>query len=41
MTLQASRHLVQLMDEARDVAQIEDRTLTLSMQAVPAHASRR
>ena len=38
MTMQASRHLVQLMDEARDVAQIEDRTLTLSMQAVPAHA---
>jgi len=35
MTLQASRHLVQLMDEARDVAQIEDRTLTLSMEAVP------
>ena len=34
MTLQASRHLVQLMDEARDVAQIEDRTLTLSMEAV-------
>jgi signal transduction histidine kinase/ActR/RegA family two-component response regulator len=35
MTLQASRHLVQLMDETRDVAQIEDRTLTLSMEAVP------
>src|SRR5450755_3255645 len=38
MTLQASRHLVQLMDEAGDVAQIEDRTLTLSMQAVPIHS---
>jgi signal transduction histidine kinase/ActR/RegA family two-component response regulator len=37
MTLQASRHLVQLMDEARDVAQIEDRTLTLSMEAVSVH----
>ena len=37
MTLQASRHLVQLMDEAGDVAQIEDRTLTLSMEAVPVH----
>ena len=37
MTLRASRHLVQLMDEARDVAQIEDRTLTLSMEAVPVH----
>jgi signal transduction histidine kinase/CheY-like chemotaxis protein len=37
MTLQASRHLVQLMDEAADVAQIEDRTLTLSMEAVPVH----
>jgi signal transduction histidine kinase/ActR/RegA family two-component response regulator len=35
MTLQASRHLVQLMDETRDVAQIEDRTLTLSIEAVP------
>lgn len=38
MTLQASRHLVQLMDEAGDVAQIEDRTLTLSMEAVPIHS---
>ena len=38
MTLQASRHLVQLMDEAGDVAQIEDRTLTLSMEAVPVHS---
>jgi signal transduction histidine kinase/ActR/RegA family two-component response regulator len=38
MTMQASRHLVQLMDEARDVAQIEDRTLTLSMAAVPVHS---
>jgi signal transduction histidine kinase/CheY-like chemotaxis protein len=37
MTLQASRHLVQLMDEAGDVAQIEDRTLTLSMEAVLVH----
>jgi signal transduction histidine kinase len=37
MTLQASRHLVRLMDEAGDVAQIENRTLTLSMEAVPAH----
>src|ERR1700722_3744847 len=36
MTVQASRHLVQLMDEAGDLAQIEDRTLTLSMEAVPA-----
>ena len=43
MTLQASRHLVQLMDEAGDVAQIEDRTLTLSMEAVlvaPRHRRR-
>jgi signal transduction histidine kinase/CheY-like chemotaxis protein len=38
MTLQASRHLVQLMDEAGDVAQIEDRTLTLSMEAVLVHS---
>jgi signal transduction histidine kinase/CheY-like chemotaxis protein len=37
MTLRASRHLVQLMDEAADVAQIEDRTLTLSMEALPVH----
>src|ERR1700722_2042070 len=37
MTVQASRHLVQLMDEAGDLAQIEDRTLTLSMEAVPVH----
>lgn len=38
MTMRASRHLVQLMDGARDVVQIEDRALTLSMQAVPVHA---
>jgi signal transduction histidine kinase/CheY-like chemotaxis protein len=38
MTLQASRHLVQLMDEAGDVAQIEDRTLTLSIEAVLVHS---
>ena len=38
MTLHASRHLVQLMDEAGDVAQIEDRTLTLSMEAVLVHS---
>ena len=38
MTLRASRHLVQLMDEAGDVAQIEDRTLTLSMEAVLVHS---
>jgi signal transduction histidine kinase/ActR/RegA family two-component response regulator len=37
MMLRASRHLVQLMDEAGDVAQIENRTLTLSMEAVPVH----
>ncbi len=35
MTLQASQQLVQLMEEAHDVAQIEARTLTLSVEAVP------
>ena len=39
MTLQASRHLVQLMDEAGDVAQIEDRTLTCRWRRCPCTAS--
>jgi signal transduction histidine kinase/ActR/RegA family two-component response regulator len=37
MAMQATRHLAQLLDEARDVARIESRTLALAIEAVPVH----
>jgi len=38
MIMQAGRHLVQLLDQTRDASRIEDRTLALTMEAVPVHA---
>jgi signal transduction histidine kinase/ActR/RegA family two-component response regulator len=37
MMMQASRHLVQLLDQVRDASRIEERTLALSMEAIPVH----